>query len=393
MARCATVGRGRPTALRHQFVTPSAFSISHWAGGSASANLSFVAWATRCNAAVDVVLTVAKADLRRAGLQRHRRAGHVAAEDGRSSACMLPRGPETIRRRCAHPDRARQMVPLMSAAEELYALAAMLASGARRVAPQAQESRSSSTCRAQAPTSPLRARSQPRRRRSLARQPDARAPSRCAAHSATAKGRTDPLYAITHQLRPDRRVNTEIGGWCGFYPGWTPPLDLFNGEHRNPDEDVYTGIVRGRQRSLRAAMDAQGKPVAASSRAISPTSCGAKLRPHHELLEGRTAAGSRRLRGGRLQRRRPTSRCCGRWPRPFAKTEPGRSPPPVDPKVRRRPARAPRHHPEGDGQPAHERRGKLTLPAASIRRGRSESRRSWSISCARASAPTCMTSR
>ncbi len=57
------------------------------------------------------------------------------------------------------------------------------------------------------------------------------------------------------------RVNTEIERLVRLYPGWTPPLDLFNGEPPgNPDEDVYWELFAADKiDELRAAMDARKK--------------------------------------------------------------------------------------------------------------------------------------
>lgn len=63
------------------------------------------------------------------------------------------------------------------------------------------------------------------------------------------------------QLGQMDRVNTEIERLVRLYPGWTPPLDLFNGEPPgNPDEDVYWELFAADKiDELRAAMDARKK--------------------------------------------------------------------------------------------------------------------------------------
>ncbi|MFO1115912.1 MAG: hypothetical protein U1E28_09530 [Beijerinckiaceae bacterium] len=63
------------------------------------------------------------------------------------------------------------------------------------------------------------------------------------------------------QLGQMERVNTEIERLVRLYPGWTPPLDLFNGEPPgNPDEDVYWELFAADKiDELRAAMDARKK--------------------------------------------------------------------------------------------------------------------------------------
>lgn len=63
------------------------------------------------------------------------------------------------------------------------------------------------------------------------------------------------------QLGQMERVNTEIERLVRLYPGWTPPLDLFNGEPPgNPDEDVYWELFAADKiDELRAAIDARKK--------------------------------------------------------------------------------------------------------------------------------------
>ena len=63
------------------------------------------------------------------------------------------------------------------------------------------------------------------------------------------------------QLGQMDRVNVEIERLVRLYPGWTPPLDLFNGEPPgNPDEDVYWELFSADKiDDLRAAIEARKK--------------------------------------------------------------------------------------------------------------------------------------
>ncbi len=63
------------------------------------------------------------------------------------------------------------------------------------------------------------------------------------------------------QLGQMDRVNVEIERLVRLYPGWTPPLDLFNGEPPgNPDEDVYWELYSADKiDDLRAAIEARKK--------------------------------------------------------------------------------------------------------------------------------------
>jgi tetratricopeptide (TPR) repeat protein len=63
------------------------------------------------------------------------------------------------------------------------------------------------------------------------------------------------------QLGQMERVNTEIERLVRLYPGWTPPMDLFNGEAPgDPSEDAYWELfATDRIDELRAAMNARKK--------------------------------------------------------------------------------------------------------------------------------------
>ena len=63
------------------------------------------------------------------------------------------------------------------------------------------------------------------------------------------------------QLGQMERVNTEIERLVRLYPGWTPPIDLFNGEPPgDPSEDAYWELfATDRIDELRAAMNARKK--------------------------------------------------------------------------------------------------------------------------------------
>lgn len=63
------------------------------------------------------------------------------------------------------------------------------------------------------------------------------------------------------QLGQMERVNTEIERLVRLYPGWTPPIDLFNGEPPgDPSEDAYWELFAAdRIDELRAAMNARKK--------------------------------------------------------------------------------------------------------------------------------------
>lgn len=63
------------------------------------------------------------------------------------------------------------------------------------------------------------------------------------------------------QLGQMERVNTEIERLVRLYPGWTPPIDLFNGEPPgDPSEDAYWELFAAdRIDELRAAMAARKK--------------------------------------------------------------------------------------------------------------------------------------
>jgi cellulose synthase operon protein C len=60
------------------------------------------------------------------------------------------------------------------------------------------------------------------------------------------------------QLGQMDRVNTEIERLVRLYPGWTPPLDLFNVDSGSPDEDAYWELFSADKiDELRAAIDAR----------------------------------------------------------------------------------------------------------------------------------------
>jgi len=63
------------------------------------------------------------------------------------------------------------------------------------------------------------------------------------------------------QLGQMERVNTEIERLVRLYPGWTPPIDLFNGQPPgDPSEDAYWELFAAdRIDELRAAMNARKK--------------------------------------------------------------------------------------------------------------------------------------
>ncbi|MCB1542498.1 MAG: hypothetical protein KDJ25_17115, partial [Rhodoblastus sp.] len=63
------------------------------------------------------------------------------------------------------------------------------------------------------------------------------------------------------QLGQMERVNTEIERLVRLYPGWTPPIDLFNGEPPgDPSEDAYWELFAAdRIDELRAAINARKK--------------------------------------------------------------------------------------------------------------------------------------
>ena len=61
-------------------------------------------------------------------------------------------------------------------------------------------------------------------------------------------------------LNQTARVNTEIERLVRLYPGWTPPLDLFNVELSTPEEDTYWELYAAeRYTELRAAIEARKK--------------------------------------------------------------------------------------------------------------------------------------
>ncbi|MCC2105082.1 MAG: hypothetical protein KDJ20_14195, partial [Hyphomicrobiales bacterium] len=63
------------------------------------------------------------------------------------------------------------------------------------------------------------------------------------------------------QLGQMDRVNTEIERLVRLYPGWTPPIDLFNGAPPgDPSEDAYWELFAAdRIDELRAAVNARKK--------------------------------------------------------------------------------------------------------------------------------------
>jgi cellulose synthase operon protein C len=97
----------------------------------------------------------------------------------------------------------------------------------------------------------------------LASRPVATTPTALSAAPILGEGEGPDETALRYyaQLGQMERVNTEIERLVRLYPGWTPPLDLFNGEPPgNPDEDVYWELFSADKiDELRAAMDARKK--------------------------------------------------------------------------------------------------------------------------------------
>ena len=79
--------------------------------------------------------------------------------------------------------------------------------------------------------------------------------------AADGEGPDESALRYYAQLGQMERVNTEIERLVRLYPGWTPPIDLFNGEAPgDPSEDAYWELfATDRIDELRAAMAARKK--------------------------------------------------------------------------------------------------------------------------------------
>jgi cellulose synthase operon protein C len=102
--------------------------------------------------------------------------------------------------------------------------------------------------------SPIQA---PKSPQELSNRPAATTPLR-ASPLAGDEGPDESALRYYAQLGQMDRVNTEIERLVRLYPGWTPPLDLFNVDSGSPDEEAYWELfATDKMDELRAAIDAR----------------------------------------------------------------------------------------------------------------------------------------